>query len=188
MDRSNRLHNFNLPPGLTWGRQKLRRMNVNPVPATSHNNNDDEDDDVDDDESSDYNPSHESERSHRFRGERSNDDQRSRLGFKMNSVSKDVISEYEDQISEMNQLIAVDPTSEKKSTRPRRNLDKKIKFSIVLSRKEIEEDFIAMTGKKPRKPNKQPKSVKMALEALFPGSRLSGVHPDRYKVKETGKI
>ncbi|KAI3818287.1 hypothetical protein L1987_12091 [Smallanthus sonchifolius] len=45
MERSKHLHNFNLPQGLSWGRQTLLRyMNVNPVRATPA---------VDDDESSD---------------------------------------------------------------------------------------------------------------------------------------
>lgn len=60
--------------------------------------------------------------------------------------------------------------SGKKVTRPKRNPNKREempvkKFSIQLSRKEIEEDFIAMTGKKPpRKPNKHPKSVQSKLD------------------------
>ncbi|XP_076914718.1 uncharacterized protein LOC143573811 [Bidens hawaiensis] len=60
------------------------------------------------------------------------------------------------------------PRSEGKTLRPRRNLDKKEerpKFSIALSRKEIEEDFLAMTGKKPpRRPSKHPKSVQTKLD------------------------
>ncbi|XP_023746228.1 uncharacterized protein LOC111894386 [Lactuca sativa] len=78
-----------------------------------------------------------------------------------------------------------DPMSEKKSTRPKRKLEKKeerAKFSIALSRKEIEDDFIAITGKKPpRKPNKRPKNIQNRLQVLFPGSRLCEVHPDLYK-------
>ncbi|KAJ9563662.1 hypothetical protein OSB04_008822 [Centaurea solstitialis] len=77
------------------------------------------------------------------------------------------------------------------SARPKRNLEKKeekkIRFSIALSRKEIEEDFIAMIGKKPpRKPKKRPRIIQNDIDAVFPGLWLSEVHPDRYKVNENG--
>ena len=60
-----------------------------------------------------------------------------------------------------------DPRSDKKTMRPRRNLDKKEerpRFSLTLSRKEIEDDFIAMTGKKPpHKPKKRSKAVQAQI-------------------------
>ncbi|KAL4586639.1 hypothetical protein LXL04_011280 [Taraxacum kok-saghyz] len=78
-----------------------------------------------------------------------------------------------------------DPMSEKKLKRSRRNLEKKgerAKFSIALSRKEIEDDFITTTGKKPpRKPKKRPKNIQNLLQGLYPGSRLCEVYHDLYK-------
>ncbi|KAK1412059.1 hypothetical protein QVD17_33015 [Tagetes erecta] len=79
-------------------------------------------------------------------------------------------------------------SEENKSTRSRRNRAKKEErpnFSIALSSKEIEHDFIAITGKKPRrKPKRESKSIEMKLNTVFPGSWLHEVNPDRYKVKE----
>ncbi|KAI3731600.1 hypothetical protein L1987_62789 [Smallanthus sonchifolius] len=129
--------------------------------------------------------------------ERSNDDRRRRLVFKLNSVleknSPSLNSKSPPTLPKIcSNAEAVDSRSDKKPTRPRRNVEKKEerpKFSIALSRKEIEEDFIAMTGMKPpRKPKKQPKSIQMKLDAVFPGSWLCEVHPDRYKVSANGKI
>ncbi|GJU31356.1 zinc finger, CCHC-type containing protein [Tanacetum coccineum] len=79
-----------------------------------------------------------------------------------------------------------DPPSDKKTMRPRRHLDKKEerpRFSLTLSRKEIEDDFFAMTGKKPpRRPKKRSRAVQAQINGLFPGSMLSEPHEDRYKV------
>ncbi|KAI0491623.1 hypothetical protein KFK09_025883 [Dendrobium nobile] len=59
------------------------------------------------------------------------------------------------------------------------------KFSISLSKVEIEEDFIAMKGTKlPRRPKKRARHLQRQLEALFPGSFLSEVTPDLYKIGE----
>lgn len=50
------------------------------------------------------------------------------------------------------------PENAKKNEKPK-------KFSITLSREEIEEDFLKMTGSKPpRKPNKRPKNVQKVLD------------------------
>ncbi|MFS8021892.1 hypothetical protein Hanom_Chr16g01432811 [Helianthus anomalus] len=153
MVKPKQLHNFDLPPGLTWGSKKfLRCSNFDPVPAMP-----------DDDESSDSD--------------------------KHNNTCS--VENIHAEVKEVPRFPAED-RSEKKPSRPRRNLEKKEerpKFSIALSRKEIEEDFIAMTGKKPpRKPNKPPRSVQMKLDALTPGLWLSEVNPDRYKVDENRKI
>ncbi|KAH0450190.1 hypothetical protein IEQ34_020882 [Dendrobium chrysotoxum] len=60
--------------------------------------------------------------------------------------------------------------------------DKRRKFSISLSRKEIEEDFYIFTGRKPSpKPKKRPKAMQKQLDALFPGFWLSEVTKDMYK-------
>ncbi|KAL2347599.1 hypothetical protein Fmac_001599 [Flemingia macrophylla] len=68
----------------------------------------------------------------------------------------------------------------------------KVKFSKQLSRKEIEEDFMAMSGQRPpRRPNKRPKLVQKQLDALCPGLWLTEVTADSYKVieaPENGKV
>ncbi|KAI0492516.1 hypothetical protein KFK09_026789 [Dendrobium nobile] len=57
--------------------------------------------------------------------------------------------------------------------------DRRRKFSISLSRKEIEEDIIILTGRKPdRKIKKRPKALQKQLYALFPGLLLSEVTSD----------
>ncbi|KAJ0718092.1 hypothetical protein HanLR1_Chr08g0266811 [Helianthus annuus] len=65
------------------------------------------------------------------------------------------------------------------------------KFSISLSRRELEEDFMAMAGRRlPRKPKKRPRFVQKQLDTLFPGLWLSEITADLYKVPdeaETGK-
>ncbi|CAA6673211.1 unnamed protein product [Spirodela intermedia] len=51
-----------------------------------------------------------------------------------------------------------------------------------LSRAEVEEDFIRMTGSKPpRRPKKWPKAVQKRLEALSPGFQLTEITLDMYK-------
>ncbi|KAK7306917.1 hypothetical protein VNO77_39546 [Canavalia gladiata] len=68
----------------------------------------------------------------------------------------------------------------------------RVKFSVQLSRKEIEEDFMKMLGQKPpRRPNKRPKVVQKQLDTLFPGLWLTEVTADSYKVleaAENGKV
>ncbi|KAK7275270.1 hypothetical protein RIF29_16381 [Crotalaria pallida] len=71
----------------------------------------------------------------------------------------------------------------------RRNSEKaepKMKFSLTLTKKEIEEDFLAMTGHKPpKKPTKRPKAVQKKMDDLYPGSWLTEVNANSYKVRET---
>ncbi|KAJ0914200.1 hypothetical protein HanPSC8_Chr06g0235901 [Helianthus annuus] len=62
---------------------------------------------------------------------------------------------------------------------------KKIKFSISLSRDEIEEDIFSLTGLKPsRRPKKRPRTVQKQLDTLFPGLWLGSITADSYKVSE----
>ncbi|XP_010254097.1 PREDICTED: uncharacterized protein LOC104595181 [Nelumbo nucifera] len=59
------------------------------------------------------------------------------------------------------------------------------KFSISLSREEIEEDFLTMTRTRPpRRPKKRPKIIQNQLDANFPGLWLTEVTPDSYKVPD----
>ncbi|KAK1386957.1 hypothetical protein POM88_015135 [Heracleum sosnowskyi] len=65
------------------------------------------------------------------------------------------------------------------------------KFSVSLSKDEIEEDFMVITGcRVPRRPKKRAKNVQKQLDMLFPGLWLTEVNADLYKVPdlaETGK-
>lgn len=63
--------------------------------------------------------------------------------------------------------------------------EKKPKFSVSLSREEIEEDFLILTGSKPpRKPKRRTKAVQKQLDSVFPGLWLSSVTADSYKVPD----
>ncbi|KAG0480668.1 hypothetical protein HPP92_011206 [Vanilla planifolia] len=59
------------------------------------------------------------------------------------------------------------------------------KFSISLSREEIEEDIFALTGSRPRRrPKKRARIVQRQLDAIFPGQWLSDITPESYSVTE----
>lgn len=59
------------------------------------------------------------------------------------------------------------------------------KFSISLSKEEIAEDFLAITGHRMnRRPKKRPKTVQKRLDMLFPGLWLTEVNADMYKVPD----
>lgn len=71
----------------------------------------------------------------------------------------------------------------------RSNSEKKtqqrVKFSLQLSKKEIDEDFIAMVGRRPpRRPIKRPKDVQRQIDTIFPGLWLTEITADSYKVHE----
>nr|GEY81883.1 RNA-directed DNA polymerase, eukaryota, reverse transcriptase zinc-binding domain protein [Tanacetum cinerariifolium] len=84
-----------------------------------------------------------------------------------------------------------DPPSDKKTMRPRRNLEKKEerpRFSLTLSHKEIEDDLFAMTGKKPpHRQKKRSRTVRAQIneikDALWDcgGGKASG--PDEFTFK-----
>ncbi|KAK8635813.1 hypothetical protein V6N13_004529 [Hibiscus sabdariffa] len=62
---------------------------------------------------------------------------------------------------------------------------KKQRFSISLTREEIDDDIFAMTGSKAsRRPKKRAKNVQKQLDCLFPGMWLSSVTPSCYKVPD----
>ncbi|PWA67750.1 hypothetical protein CTI12_AA315090 [Artemisia annua] len=63
--------------------------------------------------------------------------------------------------------------------------NEKQKFSIGLTRDEIEEDIFMLTGMKPaRRPKKRPRNVQKQLDTLFPGLWLGSITADSYKVSE----
>ncbi|XP_015889468.1 uncharacterized protein LOC107424238 [Ziziphus jujuba] len=60
------------------------------------------------------------------------------------------------------------------------------KFSISLSKQEIEDDIIEMTGSRPTKrPKKRARAVQKQLDNVFPGLWLSSITPDVYRVPDT---
>lgn len=78
-------------------------------------------------------------------------------------------------------------------TRPRNQTEgkaaekkvKKPKFSITLTREEIEEDIFAMTGARAsRRPKKRPKNVQKQIDNVFPGMWLDSITPDLYRVPD----
>ncbi|XVE76874.1 hypothetical protein DITRI_Ditri13aG0015400 [Diplodiscus trichospermus] len=72
--------------------------------------------------------------------------------------------------------IVTEPTAAKKK-------ENKPKFSLSLTREEIEEDIFAMTGSKPsRKPQRRPKNVQKELDV-----RKDRITPNSYKLPESPK-
>lgn len=65
------------------------------------------------------------------------------------------------------------------------NENEKVKFSVSLSKEEVEEDFWALVGTRPpRRPKKRSRIVQRQLNTLLPGMWLSEVTADSYKVSE----
>ncbi|KAL6845439.1 hypothetical protein ACP4OV_024934 [Aristida adscensionis] len=62
---------------------------------------------------------------------------------------------------------------------------KKRRFSIVLSKEEIAEDFLAIRGTRPpRRPKKRLRAVQRQLDLLYPGFCLADVTPESYRIEE----
>lgn len=60
---------------------------------------------------------------------------------------------------------------------------------IALSRKEKEDDFLAMKGTKlPQRPKKRAKNIDKALQYCFPGMWLSDLTRNRYEVREKKNV
>ncbi|GKC26736.1 hypothetical protein Tco_1034030 [Tanacetum coccineum] len=69
--------------------------------------------------------------------------------------------------------------------REREKEKERAKFSISISRREIEEDFAVMSGRRlPRKPKKRPRYIQKQLDTLFPGLWLSEITADLYRVPD----
>nr|XP_043613635.1 uncharacterized protein LOC122585573 [Erigeron canadensis] len=59
------------------------------------------------------------------------------------------------------------------------------KFSFFLSRSDVEDDFMAMAGRRlPRKPKKRPRAELRRLDTLVPGIYLTEITPELYKVPD----
>ncbi|KAG6537999.1 uncharacterized protein LOC122038000 [Zingiber officinale] len=77
---------------------------------------------------------------------------------------------------------------EKKAARPRSGipeLRERPDFSVTLTREEIDEDIYAVTGYRARRrPRRRPRVVQKQLDLLFPGSWLSEITYESYKVTD----
>ncbi|CAL9132305.1 unnamed protein product [Musa textilis] len=77
-------------------------------------------------------------------------------------------------------------TTEKRTVRLRLEASgrrERPKFSISLTREEIEEDIYALTARRARRrPRRRPRAVQKQLESLFPGSSLSEINAATYRV------
>ncbi|XP_044496892.1 uncharacterized protein LOC123219175 isoform X2 [Mangifera indica] len=63
------------------------------------------------------------------------------------------------------------------------------KIIVALSRKEKEDDFLAMKGTKlPHRPKKRAKNIERALQFCFPGMWLSDLTKGRYEVREKKSV
>ncbi|BAU02775.1 hypothetical protein VIGAN_11235500 [Vigna angularis var. angularis] len=63
--------------------------------------------------------------------------------------------------------------------------NKRVKFSVSLSKEEVEQDFWALVGTRPpRRPKKRPRIVQRQLNTLFPGFWLAEVSAESYKVAD----
>ncbi|XP_074564161.1 uncharacterized protein LOC141820693 [Curcuma longa] len=79
-------------------------------------------------------------------------------------------------------------TREKRAVRLRseeQERAKRPKFSISLTKEEIDEDLYSITGSRARRrPRRRPRTVQKLLDSLFPGSCLSEITADSYKVPD----
>ncbi|XP_074587451.1 uncharacterized protein LOC141843289 [Curcuma longa] len=74
---------------------------------------------------------------------------------------------------------------EKKAARPRSGIPERPDFSVTLTREEIDEDIYAVTGYRARRrPRRRPRVVQKQLDLLFPGSWLSEITYESYKVTD----
>ncbi|XP_021724934.1 uncharacterized protein LOC110692250 [Chenopodium quinoa] len=211
-ERSRPLHNFSLPPRLNWGTQKLLRC----AKITNSNNPSSSNDAVSDSipaSSGDRKLRNASFRSPQppsiRRGEVDNEIEviRERLMLNLRSEVDKIHADYLGN-SEFTPAIPPPPPPESRpwNLRTRRSPATveispatvpvevgvsggdggRAKFSVPLSRNEIEDDFVEMTGRRPpRKPKKRSRYVQRQLDTLFPGLWLSEISPEMYKVNET---
>ncbi|KAK7271234.1 hypothetical protein RJT34_26964 [Clitoria ternatea] len=80
------------------------------------------------------------------------------------------------------------PSPLKENNKKKKNVavvNERPKFSVSLSKQEVEQDFWAFLGTRPpRRPKKRPRIVQRQLNTLFPGLWLSEVSAEAYKVPD----
>ncbi|MQL90861.1 hypothetical protein Taro_023468 [Colocasia esculenta] len=76
-----------------------------------------------------------------------------------------------------------------RSGAPERSRRRRSRFSVPLTKEEIDEDLYAFTGRRAsRRPKKRPRIVQKQLDMLFPGLWLSEVTADIYQVADRPPI
>nr|CAB3472343.1 unnamed protein product [Digitaria exilis] len=74
---------------------------------------------------------------------------------------------------------------ERRPSRARAEVLDRPRFSATLTSEEIEEDIYAFTGARPRRrPKRRPRAVQKQLDMLFPGSWLSEITAETYRVPD----
>ncbi|KAL6847845.1 hypothetical protein ACP4OV_021973 [Aristida adscensionis] len=77
------------------------------------------------------------------------------------------------------------PPPERRPSRARGEPLDRPRFSVTLSSEEIEEDIYAVTGARARRrPRRRPRTVQKQLDVLFPGSWLSEITAECYRVPD----
>ncbi|CBI26998.3 unnamed protein product, partial [Vitis vinifera] len=188
-ERSKPLHNFAMP-SLKWGNQRfLRCMKVNSNGEVA----------ADDGRSSDLVRGRRESESEKRKGDEIDGDDgieavRAKLMFDLQAAAdkmKVAIFKDGEEEDSSRRKPGTSPSRTDVSAPRRGEKKERAKFSVSLSRQEIEEDFMAITGHRPaRRPKKRAKNVQKQLDTLFPGLWLTEVTPDSYKVPdfpETGK-
>ncbi|KAL2928913.1 Holliday junction ATP-dependent DNA helicase RuvA [Bienertia sinuspersici] len=200
-ERSRTLHNFSLPPRLNWGSQRLLRCSKLNNNNNSSNFTSPSNDDVSYPDRKRRNASF---RSPPLPSIHHEDNQQ--IEVMRQRLILDLRSEVEQIRATFlgNSDIAPPPPPESRpwNLRTRRSpataeipppttaadgcsSGGRAKFSVSLSKQEIEDDFVQLTGKRPpRKPKKRPRYVQKHLDNLFPGSWLSEITADMYKVNQ----
>ncbi|CAO2174485.1 unnamed protein product [Urochloa humidicola] len=77
------------------------------------------------------------------------------------------------------------PPPERRPSRARAEALDRARFSVTLTSEEILEDIYAFTGARPRRrPRRRPRPVQKQLDMLFPGSWLSEITAETYRVPD----
>ncbi|KAJ1282763.1 hypothetical protein BS78_03G076700 [Paspalum vaginatum] len=77
------------------------------------------------------------------------------------------------------------PLPERRPSRARAEALDRARFSVTLTSEEIEEDIYAVTGARPRRrPRRRPRAVQKQVDMLFPGSWLSEITAESYRVPD----
>ncbi|KAE9605698.1 hypothetical protein Lal_00025083 [Lupinus albus] len=212
--RSNRLHNFTLPSSLTWGSQRHLRCTKSSIISNNYEgidamreklvndlknaaekmknvmlrNEKEEEEEEEEEEERENSP----ETMMMMEGVKPWNVRTKREEFKasVRGKGKGKVVKVDEKKHNVSSQMKINnngnsatklPNLRKKSEK----LEPRMKFSLTLTKKEIEEDFLAMTGHKPpKKPTKRPKAVQKQMDDLYPGLWLTEINADSYKVHE----
>lgn len=81
--------------------------------------------------------------------------------------------------------VSMSPRHERRPSRACAEALDRARFSVTLTSEEILEDIYAVTGARPRRrPRRRPRPVQKQLDMLFPGSWLSEITAETYRVPD----